>query len=514
MSESHLKHDALKVSELIDEYHSGRLVIPEFQREYVWKRSRAPKLLDSLYKGYPISSLLVWSSDEEITARRRNPRPSRNAVNWLIDGQQRVITLAKIKDGTDSGINVVFNPKTEQFALPNAATRKDPNWVPLSELWDDVSFRQHRKYFGDSRTDLLHEDRFEKVRQILDYQVPIVNMFNYSFPDAVDAFKRINTLGVKLKKEDIESAEVAAKHSTFIRDEVAPFLKDIHNKGYSRVNVMHLFRVCAFLAQPDGRNRTPLHALSKKEVLAAWKRTEKATDEAIGLIRSEFGLVNMDILWSGALLVPVIALVATQSPRDRNNEAIAGWVALASIAHRYSGSSETALDQDLRACSKDNPVRALLNNLKSTRASLKATANDFRSSFLDRGSLLAMYIACKHKGIRDFFSGGPVILQPNVDRHHILPKGQFPEKRKKSSDTIANIAFISGPTNKSVSNTGPEIYLQQIPTRVLRSQCIPEEPRLWRIDKAEEFWAARQKLLAEAFNDYLKSVLPKNRRIG
>ena len=82
---------------------------------------------------------------------------------------------------------------------------------------------------------------------------------------------------------------------------------------------MHLFRACAFVAKPDGRNRTPLHELEKKEVLTAWKETQRGTEQAIGLIRSELGLVNMDILWSGALVVPIIALCATTARRRRDS---------------------------------------------------------------------------------------------------------------------------------------------------------------------------------------------------
>lgn len=63
--------------------------------------------------------------------------------------------------------------------------------------------------------------RFERVRGILDYEVPAVRMEEYSFENAVEAFTRINTLGVKLKKEDIESARVAARHTGFIANEVA-----------------------------------------------------------------------------------------------------------------------------------------------------------------------------------------------------------------------------------------------------------------------------------------------------
>ena len=114
-------------------------------------------------------------------------------------------------------------------------------------------------------------------------------MVDHSFKDAVNAFKRINTLGVRLKKEDIESADIAARHSGFIADEVTPFLNDLRQQGFNRLNIMHLFRACAFVAKPDGRNRTPLHELERQEVLKAWKTTQRATEQAIGLVRSELG---------------------------------------------------------------------------------------------------------------------------------------------------------------------------------------------------------------------------------
>src|ERR1700682_269195 len=115
MSEPILKPKTTKVKQLVDDYRSGRIVIPEFQREYVWKPSKAPWLIDSLYRGFPISSLLLWQSSEETRSRRRDPRPARaSLMSWLIDGQQRVITLARIMNG-DEGIDVVFNPKEDEF---------------------------------------------------------------------------------------------------------------------------------------------------------------------------------------------------------------------------------------------------------------------------------------------------------------------------------------------------------------------------------------------------------------
>ncbi len=451
-TEPRLEHQIFKVRQLVEDYRAGRIVIPEFQREYVWQRSKAPRLIDSLYRGFPISSLLLWQSADESRARRRDPRPVRSAL-----------------------------------------------------------YRQLRRNLDGSRHADRREARFEALRRILDYEIPVVRMVDHSFDDAVRAFTRINTLGVRLKKEDIESAQVAARHSGFVADEVTPFLNHVRQEGFNRLNVMHLFRACAFVARPDGRSRTPLHELERREVLAAWKTTEKATEQAIALIRSELGLVNMNILWSGALVVPLIALCATMPPRQRDSKELAGWLALAALYHRYSGSSETALDQDLRACRTPDPVGALLTNLRAVRTSLTAEPEDFSGALADRSGLLALYIACMNRGVLDFYTGGKVLLQKNVDRHHILPRAQFPEDMRSTADNIANMAFIAGDVNKSIGQAAPEVYLAKVKTRVLQSQCIPTDSALWRINEAGPFWEARRELLAQSFNEYVRDALPQRR---
>lgn len=85
-------------------------------------------------------------------------------MNWLIDGQQRVITLSRTMNG-DEGIDVVFHPEEEEFRLANAATRKDTNWIRVSELWDDDLYRQLRRNLDGSRHADRREARFESVAE-------------------------------------------------------------------------------------------------------------------------------------------------------------------------------------------------------------------------------------------------------------------------------------------------------------------------------------------------------------
>ena len=320
-------------------------------------------------------------------------------------------------------------------------------------------------------------------------------MVDHSFDDAVMAFTRINTVGVPLKKQDIESAQIAARHSGFVADYVVPFLERTRQQGFGRLTVMHLFRACAFVAKPDGRNRTPLHELKKQEVLAAWRKTEKATDQAIGLIRSELGLVNMNILWSGSLIVPLTALCASMPPRKRESRELVGWVALAAFCRRYSGASETALDQDLRAVSFRGPYWSLTCQPTDCKDSLVAQPEDFSGALADRSGLLTLYVACLHRGILDFYMGGKVLLQSGVDRHHIFPRAQFPEWLRSKADNIANMAFIGGDTNKAISSAPPEVYLADIKPSVLESQVHTHGQISLENDKAEAFWEADENYL-------------------
>jgi hypothetical protein len=505
-----LKNEQVKVGKLVADYRAGRIVIPEFQRDYVWRTNRAPKLIDSLYRNFPVSTLLFWQSSEYAKARRASPRPAGRSMSWLVDGQQRVMTLSRVMSG-DEGIEVLFNHETDEFSLANVATRHDPNWVRVADLFDDAVYRELRRDLPGGRKGTKLEESFDRVRAIREYEIPVVYMVDHSFEDAVDAFTRINSLGMRLKQADIESAQIAARHSGLIADDVVPFMESLAAGGFRRLTVMHLFRVCAFLARPDGRMRTPLHELPRADVLSAWEQTEKATKAAQGLVRSELGLINMDILWSGAPLVPVIAMLATTRPKERNAEAMIGWLALAALLKRYSRSSETALDQDMRACHADDPVGGLLSNLRRHRGTLLARPSDFAGAINDRSGLLAAYIACKNQGIKDFFTGQKVVMHEDIDRHHILPRRQFPEASRTDADTVANIAFITSDVNKSIGHSGPEVYLSDIKPAILESQCVPLDPALWRIKEADEFFHARRKLLADSFNDFVKSALPGRR---
>ena len=91
---------------------NGDLQLPEFQRDYVWKQSDQKALLESIFNGYPVGSLLLLELDDKkpmfawsmlknltITDQKKvyEKGKKKQAPTYLIlDGQQRLTTLGQI----------------------------------------------------------------------------------------------------------------------------------------------------------------------------------------------------------------------------------------------------------------------------------------------------------------------------------------------------------------------------------------------------------------------------------
>ena len=97
----------IEVKELVEMVSGGKLRLPEMQRRYVWRSTRVRDLLDSLYRGYPSGSILVWETDKEQPSRNLSIEQKENPFTdhlLLLDGQQRLnISNFSIEGRTNKG---------------------------------------------------------------------------------------------------------------------------------------------------------------------------------------------------------------------------------------------------------------------------------------------------------------------------------------------------------------------------------------------------------------------------
>jgi len=94
-----IKPDDMSFDVLMNSIKEGTIKIPDFQRNFVWERTQIINLLDSIYHHYPIGSFLFWESKESICTYRNigniqlKEAPKDKAINYVLDGQQRITSL-------------------------------------------------------------------------------------------------------------------------------------------------------------------------------------------------------------------------------------------------------------------------------------------------------------------------------------------------------------------------------------------------------------------------------------
>src|SRR5215217_2915990 len=122
---------AIAFADLIYNIEHGLLKIPQFQREFVWSREKSAHLLDSILRGYPIGTFILWKTKDSLRTVRNlgeaelPDTPAGDFVQYVLDGQQRLTSLyAAVK-----GLKVPRQERVDDFAemyLDLSATEYEP----------------------------------------------------------------------------------------------------------------------------------------------------------------------------------------------------------------------------------------------------------------------------------------------------------------------------------------------------------------------------------------------------
>jgi hypothetical protein len=129
------------LGDLVDEIARGELRLPELQRRYVWPATRVRDLLDSLYRGYPSGTILVWETDQDVPEKDLAVQQAQSIFRshkLLLDGQQRLTSMSAVLRGEPlrlrnrvRPIEIAFNvdhpegPPTEVIEVEDDAQSAD-----------------------------------------------------------------------------------------------------------------------------------------------------------------------------------------------------------------------------------------------------------------------------------------------------------------------------------------------------------------------------------------------------
>ena len=220
----------MKISELLDSIAKQDMVLPEFQREYVWSKDQSKQLFVSLLKEYPVGGLLFWKTDKPPELKNVHVLPERlGTVQVMLDGQQRLTTLYMLirgeippyyrkSDITHDPRDLYFNLETGEFLYYQPTRMKEnPLWISVVECFNGKSINVFELAKKSSKSEeeaftlaQIYTDNLTKIRNIEKADLPSQTVPPHaSMEDAIYIFDLVNSQGTKLT-----SAELALTHVT------------------------------------------------------------------------------------------------------------------------------------------------------------------------------------------------------------------------------------------------------------------------------------------------------------
>ncbi len=456
-------------------------------------------------------------------------------MKLLLDGQQRITSLYGVVRGkppkffegnAQAFTGLRFHLEMEAFAFYQPLKMQDdPLWIDLTDL-----MRKGTAGLGEFVARLSQNlalaakvgdyvGRMSRLLSILDIDLHVeeVTGADKSLDVVVDIFNLVNSGGTKLSKGDLALAKICADWPE-ARDTMKQALKNWAMSGY-HFNLDWLLRSVNTVLTGEAKFSF-LHEKSAEEVQDALKRATQGINTCLYLISRGLDLDHDEVLF-GRFAIPVMVRYLDQrgGPLDaRERDKLLFWFVQAGMWGRFSGSTESFIDQDLAALEgESDALEKLLEQLRLWHGGLRVEAGHFTGWSLGARFYPVLYLLTRMGEAKDWGSGLPLksSLLGRMNRlevHHIFPKAQLYKWHYKRPEVnaLANFCFLTKDTNLQIRDRLPEAYFPEIEANhpgALASQWIPMEPELWKIENYRDFLVARQELLAAETNKRMAVLL-------
>jgi hypothetical protein len=333
----------------------------------------------------------------------------------------------------------------------------------------------------------------------------------------VDIFNQVNSGGTKLSKGDLALAKICADWPEG-RDTMKAKLKEWARADY-RFSLDWLLRSMNTVLTGEAKFQF-LHDKTAEEIQDGFKRAAKHIDSSLNLISRRVGL-DHDQVFFGRFGVPVMVryLDHRSGPMDeKERDKLLFWFVQAGMWGRFSGSTESFIDQDLAALEgPDGGLDKLLDQLRLWHGGLRVEPGHFTGWSLGARFYPVLYMLTRMGQARDLGTGLPLKANllgkmSRLEVHHIFPKAQLYKRgfKRPEVNALANFCFLTKDTNIDIRDRLPEEYFPEIENAhpgALASQWIPMDAGLWKIENFRQFLEARKSLLAAEVNRRMEELL-------
>lgn len=521
------------LKDLLTEVHTRTMVLPDFQRDFVWEPGATQELIVSIANNYPAGSILrVRDTKRVFSAREFEGAPSlagQPHTFLVLDGQQRLTSLYQAFYGVGEHryyIDLNKLRKSGDFEEAIFHVRASTKWanaresfslqakellLPLSVLkggagkFSTWSRKVARTLPIDQRVEL--EDALDDIEErwikpIDDYHFPVVTLSDKTEPAALcTIFETLNRTGVKLSVFELLTAR-------FWPQKIK--LRDLWEKAQEDHQIIQEFEVdpyyilqaiaLASRKSPSCKRGEVLN-LAPTDIQTWWPKVIAGLAVGLSILRDDCKVMQPKWLPYQTMLAP---LAATLAKAGMPKTAAAGaqreklkrwfWCAVFGQAYESSPNSQSAKDVgDLTVWLAGGALPESIKSLRFDPNALRDVTPRQRSIY--RGVICL--ILGTGTGARDFHTlgviTGKLMNDEGIDDHHVFPDDFLLKKKgittARARDCVLNRTLIDRTTNQMISNRAPSDYLNEIrKTRgfpldsVLESHCLPA-------GKVSPFWS-------------------------
>lgn len=479
-----------RISALLGDVTKGNIKIPVFQREFVWSDDQIMSLLDSIYRGYPVGSILLWSTKERLNHERNvggfalPETPEDYPVNYVLDGQQRLTSLYGVfNSGSDthdaelaSRFDVCFEPTDEVFIHASIA---DPaKTINLRHILDTTKLLPELQRFAAEEQNKIATltERFK------DYEFPVVTIKDRTNQEVCRVFQRINSSGTSLSTLELLAAWTWSEQFD-LRNEIGAMLERLADKGYDELGETLVMRCLASVVLGE-IDPEALVDSNPDSLIKGMSVMKQAVFAAIDFLEAETKIKNIVFVPFPIMLVPLVGFFSRNlKPKAEQRQALRRWFWHCAFTQRYRAGTNTFVLEDL-------DLMAKLANGEGVFDDLAATINPaifLKTWRINSTAAKATICLLAQYGPRSFLSGTPIDLGNTLaaynarEFHHIYPKAFLAGKGIPfhESNIIANVCMLTSHDNNAISDSDPADYFPKIPKElkdgVFAAALVPTE---------------------------------------
>jgi hypothetical protein len=471
---------------LFADIEKGTIKIPQFQRDFVWTKARSAKLLDSIVKGYPIGTFILWKTNERLRSIRNlggvslPETPKGDAVEYVLDGQQRLTSLfvtlkgltiereEQHEDFSQFWVDLTVT-ESEEIILMESAGRDRKHIIQLKDLLSgDFA------YLASFPKELQEKIRTYKNR-IESYQFSAILMKDAAIDVATEVFTRLNTGGQLLSVFEIMVAKTYDPEKKFdLAEKFNALVTDLQAVDYDTLSSATVLQTVAVLIRKDCRKKEIL-GLPKHEVINAWPKAVDAIRASVDYFRNYYRIPVSRLLPYPALIIPFAYFFYKHhdKPTGEQQQFLQDFFWRVSLGGRYSQSLESRVAQDIVK------IDGILKGKLPTYDWAIDVSPDFieKNGYFSTSRSFVKAILCilAHKEPKSFVDNSIVRLDNSFlkqanskNYHHFFPKSWLEKQGEDWGriNHVANITLVDDFLNKRLIRAqSPKTYMKQFISR-------------------------------------------------